>query len=131
MKYLKPQYAAFHMRAVSLIWQLEKSTKSSHLESIVAQSISLSSSSLDIQSSCEAFGVLWRLTGTRITDLRGELNIDLQFYRGFVTSRLPITGSNDARLGHAEERGSQSSSCWRNMDEMQFKVISQVRHIFC
>ena len=52
------------MRAVSLIWQLEKSTKSSHLESIVAQSISLSSSSLDIQSSCEAFGVLWRLTGT-------------------------------------------------------------------
>ncbi|CAL1694342.1 unnamed protein product [Somion occarium] len=62
LKYLRPPYAAFHARAVSLIWQLEKSTKSSHLESLIAESISLPRKSEEVQEACEAFGVLWRLT---------------------------------------------------------------------
>lgn len=105
LKYLRPQYAAFHMRAVSLLWQLERATKSSHLESIVAQSISVPGGSQDVQVACEAFGVLWRLTGIlnnteyNISRTLTSCNVN----RGRTASRLPVTSANDACLGYTEK----------------------------
>ncbi|KAI0081169.1 hypothetical protein K474DRAFT_1768894 [Panus rudis PR-1116 ss-1] len=60
--YLRPTYSPYHMRSVSLIWLLATLSKASHVESLVAVSISSQKHSEDIQAACEAFGVLWRLT---------------------------------------------------------------------
>ncbi|KAG5652198.1 hypothetical protein H0H81_005933 [Sphagnurus paluster] len=61
LKYLRADCAAYHVRAVNLIWSLEAATKNSHVESILAQTMT-SPESRNIHESYEAFGVLWRLT---------------------------------------------------------------------
>ncbi|KAH7930453.1 hypothetical protein BV22DRAFT_1000727 [Leucogyrophana mollusca] len=60
-KYLHPDWVVCHVRAVNLIWSLEATTRRSHVESIIAQSMS-SPESRNVYDSYEAFGVLWRLT---------------------------------------------------------------------
>lgn len=62
LKYLRADCAVYHVRAVNLIWSLEAATKRSHVESILAQTMT-SPESRNIHESYEAFGVLWRLTG--------------------------------------------------------------------
>ncbi|RPD65070.1 hypothetical protein L227DRAFT_519769 [Lentinus tigrinus ALCF2SS1-6] len=59
--YLGPSYSAYHVRAVNLIWALERLGTQPHVESVIAQSLSARQSH-ELQSACEAFGVLWRLT---------------------------------------------------------------------
>lgn len=54
--------AAYHMRATSLIWSLDKISNSQHIESVIAKSLSAQDVTT-VQEACEAFGVLWRLTG--------------------------------------------------------------------
>jgi hypothetical protein len=61
LKYLQPQYAAYHVRAVNLLWMLQATTTSPHIESVVAQTLT-SPESRDVQEAYDAFGVLWRLT---------------------------------------------------------------------
>lgn len=67
LKYLRADCAVYHVRAVNLIWSLEAATKRSHVESILAQTMT-SPESRNIHESYEAFGVLWRLTGECIVD---------------------------------------------------------------
>lgn len=62
LKYLHPDFAGYHVRAVNLIWSLQASTTRSHVESIVAQSMT-SPKSGNVSEAYEAFGVIWRLTG--------------------------------------------------------------------
>ena len=50
------------MRAVNLIWALENTVGSQQIVAIISQSLS-SDNALDVRDACEAFGVLWRLTG--------------------------------------------------------------------
>ncbi|KAK7063885.1 dopey-N domain-containing protein [Favolaschia claudopus] len=61
MKYLRPSFTVYHVRAVTLIWSLEKATSRSHVESILAQMMN-APESRNVQEAYEAFGVLWRLT---------------------------------------------------------------------
>ncbi|KAI0334441.1 hypothetical protein GY45DRAFT_1318466 [Cubamyces sp. BRFM 1775] len=61
LKYLRPSYSAYHMRAVNLIWALERLSKHPHVEAVISQSLSVRRPS-ELQDACEAFGVLWRLT---------------------------------------------------------------------
>ena len=63
LRYLQPTYSTYHVRAVNLIWSLESSTTHSHVESILAQCMTLPKSGIS-PFGYEAFGVLWRLTGT-------------------------------------------------------------------
>lgn len=44
------------------MWTLEKSSRTPHVESLIAKSLSARQSE-EAQEACEAFGVLWRLTG--------------------------------------------------------------------
>lgn len=62
--YLRPSYTAYHTRAVNLIWTLERLGTQPHVESVIAQSLSARHPT-ELQDACEAFGILWRLTGTR------------------------------------------------------------------
>lgn len=50
------------MRVVTLIWSVERISTSPHIESIISQQLA-SQNSQRVQEACEAFGVLWRLTG--------------------------------------------------------------------
>lgn len=61
--YLRPECAVYHVRAVNLIWSLESVTMKPHVESILAQAMNWPESR-NISETYEAFGVLWRLTGT-------------------------------------------------------------------
>lgn len=61
LNYLHPDFTAYHVRAVNLIWALESITTASHVESIVAQSMSSSESRNG--EAYDAFGILWRLSG--------------------------------------------------------------------
>ena len=62
LHYLRPSFSAYHMRAVNLIWSLERLNTQPLVESVIAQSLSSRHPS-ELQDACEAFGVLWRLTG--------------------------------------------------------------------
>ncbi|PPQ99509.1 hypothetical protein CVT24_005299 [Panaeolus cyanescens] len=61
LKYLHPDFATYHIRAINLIWALQSMSKRSYIESIVAQSLT-SSDSRSMAEAFEAFGVLWRLS---------------------------------------------------------------------
>ncbi|THV06503.1 hypothetical protein K435DRAFT_960479 [Dendrothele bispora CBS 962.96] len=61
LRYLRSDCAVYHVRAVNLIWSLEVSTTRSHVESILAQTMT-SPELRNVQEAYEAFGVLWRLT---------------------------------------------------------------------
>ncbi|KAI0361079.1 hypothetical protein OH77DRAFT_1391372 [Trametes cingulata] len=61
LRYLRPASSAYHMRAVNLIWSLERLCKQPHVEAVIAQSLSARKPD-ELQDACEAFGVLWRLT---------------------------------------------------------------------
>lgn len=50
------------MRTVTLIWALENTAGSQQVVPIISQSLS-SQNTLEVRENCEAFGVLWRLTG--------------------------------------------------------------------
>lgn len=62
LRFLRPAYASYHMRAVSLIWSLENASSCPQVVSIISQSLN-SERPHDVREACEAFGVLWRLTG--------------------------------------------------------------------
>ncbi|CDO73123.1 hypothetical protein BN946_scf185007.g177 [Trametes cinnabarina] len=59
LRYLRPSYSAYHMRAVNLVWSLQKLSKH-HVEAVISGSLA-SRQPADFQRACEAFGVLWRL----------------------------------------------------------------------
>ncbi|KIL71408.1 hypothetical protein M378DRAFT_188883 [Amanita muscaria Koide BX008] len=61
LSYLRPVFAVYHVRAVSLIWSLQELTTKPHVESILAQTLA-SPESRNVIEAYEAFGVLWRLT---------------------------------------------------------------------
>ncbi|KAF9486392.1 hypothetical protein BDN70DRAFT_822033, partial [Pholiota conissans] len=61
LDYLRPDFTVYHVRAVSLIWSLQGSTTKPHIESILAQSMTLPESR-NLSEAYEAFGVLWRLS---------------------------------------------------------------------
>ncbi|KAI0756510.1 Dopey, N-terminal-domain-containing protein [Daedaleopsis nitida] len=61
LRYLRPTTSAYHVRAVNLIWLLERLSTHPHVESVIAESL-CSRQSAELQNACEAFGVLWRLT---------------------------------------------------------------------
>ncbi|KAF8167553.1 Dopey, N-terminal-domain-containing protein [Crassisporium funariophilum] len=61
LQYLRSDCSAYHVRAVNMIWSLETSTAHSHVESILAQSMT-SPISRDDSEAYECFGILWRLT---------------------------------------------------------------------
>ena len=71
LHYLRPKFSTYHVRAVKLIWSLESSVKRPYVESILAQSLTSPESRNDI-GAYEAFGVLWRLTGTCSTSKNGN-----------------------------------------------------------
>lgn len=50
------------MRTVNLIWSLENTVGSQQIVALISQSLS-SDKVADVRDACEAFGVLWRLTG--------------------------------------------------------------------
>lgn len=62
LHYLHQDFSTYHVRTVNLIWSLQASTSRSHVESVIAQSMS-SSESRQISDAYEAFGVIWRLSG--------------------------------------------------------------------
>ncbi|KAF8913192.1 Dopey, N-terminal-domain-containing protein [Gymnopilus junonius] len=61
LHYLHQDFSAYHVRVVNLLWSLQASTSCSHVESIVAQSMS-TSELRKISEAYEAFGVIWRLS---------------------------------------------------------------------
>ncbi|KAF9786711.1 Dopey, N-terminal-domain-containing protein [Thelephora terrestris] len=61
LRYLRPEYAVYHVRAVNLVWQLENANPQPHVEAVLSQSLA-SPQSRNNQGVYEAFGVLWRLT---------------------------------------------------------------------
>jgi len=62
LRYLRPECAVYHVRAVNLVWQLENTNPQPHVEAVLSQSLA-SSHSRNNHGAYEAFGVLWRLTG--------------------------------------------------------------------
>lgn len=63
LDYLHTDFTVYHFRAVNLIWALQGSTTRPHVESILAQSM-ISPEARNVATSYEAFGVLWRLSGS-------------------------------------------------------------------
>ncbi|KAI0690744.1 Dopey, N-terminal-domain-containing protein [Cytidiella melzeri] len=61
LNYLRPPWASYHFRAVSLIWQLESSARYPQVVSVVSQSLTCKDPQ-HMREACDAFGVLWRLT---------------------------------------------------------------------
>ncbi|KAG8913507.1 hypothetical protein FRC01_004504 [Tulasnella sp. 417] len=61
LAFLRPQWVPYHVRAVQLIWSLEANTRHSHVEAVIAGSLSDADSRPQL-ASFDAFGVLWRLT---------------------------------------------------------------------
>ncbi|KAI0803164.1 Dopey, N-terminal-domain-containing protein [Irpex lacteus] len=61
LDYLRPPWASYHVRAVSLIWQLENSARHPQVVSVISQSLTCRDSRR-MREACDAFGVLWRLT---------------------------------------------------------------------
>ncbi|KAG1868238.1 Dopey, N-terminal-domain-containing protein [Suillus subalutaceus] len=60
-RYLHADLATCHVRAVSLIWSIESTSRPHEVESIIAQSM-CSPESRNVYEAHEAFGVLWRLS---------------------------------------------------------------------
>ncbi|KAG2138725.1 Dopey, N-terminal-domain-containing protein [Suillus bovinus] len=60
-RYLHQDLATCHVRAVSLIWSIESTSRPHEVESIIAQSM-CSPESRNVYEAYEAFGVLWRLS---------------------------------------------------------------------
>ncbi|KAG2044595.1 Dopey, N-terminal-domain-containing protein [Suillus americanus] len=60
-RYLHADLATCHVRAVSLIWSIESTSRPHEVESIIAQSM-CSPESRNVHEAHEAFGVLWRLS---------------------------------------------------------------------
>lgn len=63
LAFLRPQWVPYHVRAVQLIWSLEANTRHGHVEAVIAGSL-LDGDGRPQLASFDAFGVLWRLTGT-------------------------------------------------------------------
>lgn len=61
LRYLRPECAVYHVRAVNLVWQLENANPQPHVEAVLSQSLALPHS-CNNHGAYEAFGVLWRLT---------------------------------------------------------------------
>jgi hypothetical protein len=67
VRYLGPNYSAYHLRCANLIWALDECTDGHYVESIIAQS--LTASNVNIEGAYDAFGVFWRLSGAILTAL--------------------------------------------------------------
>ncbi|KZT72967.1 hypothetical protein DAEQUDRAFT_808918 [Daedalea quercina L-15889] len=66
LRYLRLQWAAYHARAVNLIWSLESLSRRRHVEAVIAQRMT-SQNPAEVEEACEMFGVLWRLTDDELT----------------------------------------------------------------
>lgn len=103
LRYLRPDCSPYHVRSVNLIWSLDATTKKPHVESILAQTMT-SPESRNIQESYEAFGVLWRLTGSsRSLVLYGEVDSTLFENRGHHVTWFQVQGPDDDSVGYSEE----------------------------
>lgn len=101
LHYLRPKFSMYHVRAVNLIWSLESSMKKPYVESILAQSLTSPKPRHDNEV-YEAFGVLWRLTGTYSTS---EIVVFLSYadFRGQAIAGIQIQGSAHDRARYPEE----------------------------
>ncbi|KAL1738627.1 hypothetical protein HDZ31DRAFT_78212, partial [Schizophyllum fasciatum] len=61
LRYLRKDCAVYHVRTVTLVWALDGIVPGSHIESIIAQTMT-SPQNRNVQEAYEAFGILWRLT---------------------------------------------------------------------
>lgn len=92
LRYLRPTTSAYHVRAVNLIWSLERLSTQHHVESVIAESVSFRQPN-NLQDACEAFGVLWRLTGT--LQMSAILPIPISVCRGCNASRCASESADD------------------------------------
>lgn len=99
LRYLRPEYAAYHARAVNLIGSLESSAGHSYVESILARSMTLRDSQ-NMAEPYEAFGVLWRLTGKFAISF---LFLSLTVKRGLNATRSPLQASSDDNFRYTKE----------------------------
>lgn len=60
MRFLRPESAPFHARAVDLLWECNQLADPHTLENVVATRLA---DPVKQSEAYEAFGVLWRLTG--------------------------------------------------------------------
>lgn len=118
LHYLRPKFSTYHVRAVNLIWSLESSVKRPYVESILAQSLTSPESRNDI-GAYEAFGVLWRLTGTCSTSKEWQFFlISYADFRGQSVAGVQIQSSTNDCPRCSEERRSPFEEDWRDMDEV-------------
>ena len=66
LHFLLPAYALYHVRAVQLVWALEKATGYRHVEPILSETLTAEETKHSSKA-FDAFGVLWRLTGWSFT----------------------------------------------------------------
>ncbi|PCH34091.1 hypothetical protein WOLCODRAFT_61246 [Wolfiporia cocos MD-104 SS10] len=61
LKYVRLSWAAYHMRAVALIWSLDRISRNRHVEAVISQKMA-SRDPQEVEEACEMFGILWKLT---------------------------------------------------------------------
>ncbi|KAI0964349.1 hypothetical protein AcW1_001188 [Taiwanofungus camphoratus] len=87
LKYLRPPWAAYHMRAVTLIWSLDAISHHRYVESVISESMS-SRDFEEVRVACEAFGVLWRLTDDSVAP-GSRLRVPMMFMLDTLKSGDP------------------------------------------
>jgi len=111
LRYLRPECAVYHVRAVNLVWQLENANPRPHVEAVLSQSLA-SPQSRNNRGAYEAFGVLWRLTGrlshTKIASLDLHTTQDDNLLPGFrfkvpMMITLDTLRSDDTVIKHIGE----------------------------
>lgn len=63
MRFLRPERAPFHARAVDLLWECNQLADPHTLENVVAARLT---DPMKQSEAYESFGVLWRLTGESV-----------------------------------------------------------------
>jgi len=127
LRYLRPEYAVYHVRGVNLVWQLENAGPRSHVEAVLSQSLA-SPQSRNNHGAYEAFGVLWRLTG-RFAHMGATFFELTRFPRRQPASWIPVQGSNDDHFGHPQERRHGDSTHRRDVDAVQSEVVPTVSRL--
>lgn len=69
-RFLQPDYAIYHVRAVELLWEYNKLAEVHLLENVIAKQVSTALTKRDTKA-LSAFGTLWRLTDDAM--LPGEM----------------------------------------------------------
>ncbi|GBE77521.1 hypothetical protein SCP_0103960 [Sparassis crispa] len=116
LKYLRQPWVAYHMRAVTLLWSLEGTCRSAHVESVIAQNMA-SSQQAQVQEACEAFGVLWRLTDDNLVP-----GFRLKVPMMIVLDTLKSEDTNLRRIGETWMRCSLKSYL-RVLDPILFDLF--------